>query len=133
MQRHWIQDSKLWFVVNVIKTYRESKTYTVNADTLFSYCLGAVRAVGAEIESSDRELGIVHANDYLTSVIFVGHVGISMLITRNGETTAEVAIETYITYPSTMRLSPAGKAREVAQRILMQVSDVVALAEAEKC
>ncbi|HOU11624.1 MAG TPA: hypothetical protein PKZ84_00770 [Anaerolineae bacterium] len=119
-------------VCDMIKTYRGSKTYPVGADILFTYCLGAVRAIGAEIESSDRELGIVHANYYLTSVFFVGQVGISMRVTQNGDSTAEVAIETYITYPNLMRLPPARKAWEVAQKIITKVSDAVALAESGK-
>lgn len=116
----------------MIKTHQESKTYPVNAEALFAYCQDAVRAIGAEIERSDRDLGILHGKYYLTSAIFVGHVGISLIITPHEATTAEVAIETYITYPSTMRLPPAGKACEVAQRILTKVGDAVAVAESEK-
>ncbi|MGA3057505.1 MAG: hypothetical protein ABSE70_05635 [Candidatus Limnocylindrales bacterium] len=121
--------------MNTTETYQDSRAYPASASDLFSYFLGAIKAVGAETDRSDRELGIVEAHyslkgPFCSPYSFFGQVRISVFITSNGNDAAEVVIKTYVIYSPLACFRPAaGKAEEVAVRILSRVGDAVALAE----
>ena len=114
-------------------SYQETKVYSKDADKVFLFCRSAIRDVGAEIESYDEQLGLIHANYYLRiGVAFSGNIHIYVVVTPLQNNQAQITIESYAVYSSSSRSSPLGKPKEVIYRILSRVGDAVHQAERQE-
>jgi hypothetical protein len=110
--------------------HRESRTFSTLAPVLFSYCVDALSAIGAQIEKQDLELGIVEATDCLQGWLAPDRVGILITIAQKPEGTAELEIETWMVPRRSNRESWLGadQPEKVSQRILTRVADASAIA-----
>ncbi len=111
-------------------TYRASKVYRASAPEVYAYCLSSLRTIGAEIERSDPELGLIHAN-YLVNVplVHASRLSLYILIAPQHEQHCELTIETFGMVNQLDRSRPLHKPREVAQQVLSRIGDAVARAE----
>ena len=113
--------------------YQETKMYSQNVDRIFSFCQDALRDIDAEVESYDKQLGLIHANYHLIiGIAFSGSIHIYIVITPLQNHQTQIAIESYATYPSSSRFKPLGKSKEVTYRILSRIGDAVYQAENQK-
>jgi hypothetical protein len=90
------------------------------------YCLSSLRAIGAEIERSDLELGVLHAN-YLVNVplVHASRLSLSILIAPQNEQHCELTIEMFGLVNQLDRSRPLHKPRTVAQQVLSRIGDAV--------
>lgn len=110
--------------------HQESRTFATQAPDLFSYCVDALSAIGAQIEKQDRELGIVEATDYLQGWLAPDRIGILITIAQKPGEAAELEMETWMVprRSSQSHWLGAELPEKVAQRILTRVEDASAIA-----
>ncbi|CAG0930338.1 hypothetical protein TFLX_01667 [Thermoflexales bacterium] len=106
--------------------YHTSQIYPASAPEVFAHCLDCLRTIGAKIERSDPELGLIQA-DYLVNLplVHASHVSLYLLIVPQDEQRCELTIETFGMINQLDRSRPLHKPREVAQQVLSRVGDTV--------